>query len=325
MTFRRTTPITANDLDSSDLPDAGASSKGGVTLSRFTREAIGRRLVVYNINTLRSTLLTPTDASASTLTNARSFKLLKEVVCNVANGSPTLTVTGNRKFDSADVGRGVGASGDIPSGTTILSVNAAGTTATMSANATGTTSNRNIAVDRVGDDMRVLGTVHAGRKGATYPDNQKLDAAIKATGIFIPDSFAIYASHYGQAFEIGAFVSSATPLSQVRVWVDEGYGWRAVTASPYLVPATSSKRYVLFDFGSVAQRQIRIECAQGVSARRDPHRRNRYVGAWHWADPGPGRVHRRLVLRGKFRSGADSTVANVLVQHVEAPGMGRPD
>jgi hypothetical protein len=39
----------------------------------------------------------------------------------------------------------------------------------MSANATGTTSNRNIAVDRVGDDMRVLGTVHAGREGATYP------------------------------------------------------------------------------------------------------------------------------------------------------------
>jgi polygalacturonase len=30
MTFKRTTPITALDLDSSDLPDASASSKGGV-------------------------------------------------------------------------------------------------------------------------------------------------------------------------------------------------------------------------------------------------------------------------------------------------------
>jgi lysophospholipase L1-like esterase len=40
MTFKRTTPITALDLDSSDLPDAGPSSKGGVTLdgldARFT-------------------------------------------------------------------------------------------------------------------------------------------------------------------------------------------------------------------------------------------------------------------------------------------------
>jgi hypothetical protein len=32
MIFRRTTPITALDLDSSDLPDAGASLKGAVTL-----------------------------------------------------------------------------------------------------------------------------------------------------------------------------------------------------------------------------------------------------------------------------------------------------
>jgi hypothetical protein len=32
MTFKRTTPITALDLDSSDLPDAGPSSKGAVTL-----------------------------------------------------------------------------------------------------------------------------------------------------------------------------------------------------------------------------------------------------------------------------------------------------
>jgi hypothetical protein len=33
MTFRRTTPITALDLDSSDIPDAGALTKGGVTLT----------------------------------------------------------------------------------------------------------------------------------------------------------------------------------------------------------------------------------------------------------------------------------------------------
>ena len=32
MLFKRTTPITALDLDSSDIPDASPSSKGGVTL-----------------------------------------------------------------------------------------------------------------------------------------------------------------------------------------------------------------------------------------------------------------------------------------------------
>jgi hypothetical protein len=33
MVFKRSTPITALDLDSSDLPDASASLKGGVTLA----------------------------------------------------------------------------------------------------------------------------------------------------------------------------------------------------------------------------------------------------------------------------------------------------
>jgi hypothetical protein len=35
MTFKRTTPLTALDLDPSDIPDAGPSSKGGVTLQQI--------------------------------------------------------------------------------------------------------------------------------------------------------------------------------------------------------------------------------------------------------------------------------------------------
>jgi lysophospholipase L1-like esterase len=37
MTFKRTTPITTLDLDPSDLPDAGPSSKGGVTLNQLAK------------------------------------------------------------------------------------------------------------------------------------------------------------------------------------------------------------------------------------------------------------------------------------------------
>jgi hypothetical protein len=65
MTFKRTTPITALDLDSSDLPDAGPSSKGGVTLGRLNALIGLRPGDVYQLASENPTV-TASAASAAT-------------------------------------------------------------------------------------------------------------------------------------------------------------------------------------------------------------------------------------------------------------------
>jgi hypothetical protein len=71
MVFKRTTPITALDLDSSDLPDATSSSKGGVTLKETvaspTVPAIGGATwLKQNVNNVTYTSVTRDSNGAAT-------------------------------------------------------------------------------------------------------------------------------------------------------------------------------------------------------------------------------------------------------------------
>jgi hypothetical protein len=111
MTFKRTTPISALDLDSSDIPEATASLKGGVTLKDGP---LGRwRSKLYGM---------ATDQSTDGVTT---------------NGSPTLT-SATAALTSDDVGRHVHGK-NFPLATQITAVNSA-TSVTLGANLTATAS-----------------------------------------------------------------------------------------------------------------------------------------------------------------------------------------
>jgi hypothetical protein len=53
MTFKRSTPITALDLDPSDLPDPSSSSKGGVKLGVYPTD-VAEPLAVPNLATAQT-------------------------------------------------------------------------------------------------------------------------------------------------------------------------------------------------------------------------------------------------------------------------------